>query len=501
MLSSTLWCSPVPSWLKPASFLRLVDIREFRIRLTCLSKLRKLVAMGKTKVGDVRTTLADLDETGVTKLHRRVLLASGIGFFTDAYDLFIIGVALSLVKVEWHPSTLETSLVSSTALLASAFGAVLFGRLADIWGRKRMYGLGILLLAGGAIATAFSPNIWWLIALRFIVGFGVGGDYPVSATIMSEYSGRRTRGRMVAIVFSMQALGLIVGPLVAVALLASGISHELAWRIMLALGALPALIGFQLRRRIQETPRFALDSRVSSQAVAKSSSRPSQRTPNTHLSTLLTNRKLRLWLIGTGSAWFLLDFAFYGNTISSPLVLKLLSPHASLITTTLETLAIFVLAAAPGYAMAIWRIDTQGRKSVQSIGFAMMAVCFLATGLIPGVTTAVLPFILLYGISYFFTQYGPNTTTFVYPTELFPLRLRATGHGLSAAAGKSGAFIGVFLFPIMLSAWGLQGTELLVGVICIAGLAVTQGLLPETKRESLEQISGEILEAQPAAAD
>jgi MFS transporter, PHS family, inorganic phosphate transporter len=470
--------------------------------------------MTKANSRNAKSALADLDESGITKHHRRVLLASGMGFFTDAYDLFIIGVALALVKAEWHPSTLGISLVSSTALLASAFGAIFFGRLADLWGRRRVYGLGILLLAGGAIATALSPNIWWLIGLRFIVGFGVGGDYPVSATIMSEYSGRRTRGRMVAMVFSMQALGLIVGPLVAVALLASGISHDLAWRIMLAFGAVPALLGFRLRRQIHETPRFALAAGDTAHAVlaarratggdtatARVSPLKIKTTPKASLSTLLTNRKLRFWLLGTGGAWFLLDFAFYGNTISSPLVLKLLSPHASLITTTLETLAIFVIAAAPGYVMAIWRIDTQGRKSVQSIGFAMMAICFLAIGLIPGLTALVLPFMLLYGASYFFTQYGPNTTTFVYPTELFPVRLRATSHGISAAAGKSGAFIGVFLFPIMLSSFGLGKTELVVAVLCVVGLVVTLALLPETKHESLEKISGELLDAQPSIVE
>jgi MFS family permease len=211
----------------------------------------------------------------------------------------------------------------------------------------------------------------------------------------------------------------------------------------------------------------------------------------------VTNRKLFQRLLGTSLAWFLVDFAFYGNTISSPIVLKLLGNHTSLITTTLETLVIFVVAAAPGYAMAIRRIDTQGRKSMQSLGFAMMAICFLGIGLIPGLTKLIFPFLLLYGISYFFTQYGPNTTTFVYPTELFPVRLRATAHGIAAATGKIGAFIGVFLFPIMLSAWGLRATELVVAVVCIGGLIVTQTLLPETKHESLEKISEELLDASP----
>jgi PHS family inorganic phosphate transporter-like MFS transporter len=133
---------------------------------------------------------SEMDNAGVSKDHLKIMLISGMGFFTDAYDLFIIGVVMSLLKPIWHIGKLEESLVTSTALLATAFGALLFGRVADMLGRKRIYGVEVLVLAVGAIGCALSPNIWWLIGLRFILGIGIGGDYPVSATIMSEYAGK-----------------------------------------------------------------------------------------------------------------------------------------------------------------------------------------------------------------------------------------------------------------------------------------------------------------------
>jgi MFS transporter, PHS family, inorganic phosphate transporter len=125
-------------------------------------------------------------------------------------------------------------------------------------GRKRIYGFEVLVLAAGAIASAFSPNIWWLILFRVILGIGIGGDYPVSSTIMSEYSSKRTRGMMVTLVFTMQAAGLIFGPLLAVALLSTNLSHDLIWRLLLAFGAIPALAVFQMRRHMAETPRYLL---------------------------------------------------------------------------------------------------------------------------------------------------------------------------------------------------------------------------------------------------
>jgi MFS transporter, PHS family, inorganic phosphate transporter len=94
-----------------------------------------------------------------------------------------------------------------------------------------------------------------------VLGFGIGGDYPVSATIMSEYASRRNRGKMVSLVFAMQGAGLVIGPLIAIGLLATGLSHDLARRIMLGLGAVPALSVFYLRRQIKESPRFVLAQR------------------------------------------------------------------------------------------------------------------------------------------------------------------------------------------------------------------------------------------------
>jgi PHS family inorganic phosphate transporter-like MFS transporter len=107
---------------------------------------------------------AEMDSAGITGHHWKIMLISGMGFFTDAYDLFIIGVVMALLKPIWHVGKLEESLVASTALLAAAFGALLFGRLADMVGRKRIYGVEVRVLAAGAIGSAFSPNIWIVLA-------------------------------------------------------------------------------------------------------------------------------------------------------------------------------------------------------------------------------------------------------------------------------------------------------------------------------------------------
>jgi MFS transporter, PHS family, inorganic phosphate transporter len=136
------------------------------------------------------------------------------------------------------------------------------------------------------------------------------------------------------------------------------------------------------------------------------------------------------------------------------------------------------------------RFQVQVHRRLQLTGFSMMALCFAIIGLVPGMTTIVLPFLAVYGVSYFFTEFGPNMTTFVLPGELYPVSMRATGHGISAGIGKFGAFIGVFLFPALQTSFGLRGTLLLTAGVSVLGALVTL-LLPGPSGRRLEDISAD----------
>ncbi len=446
---------------------------------------------------------AALDESRPTRAQYKIMLISGMGFFTDAYDLFVIGVVVSLLTTQWSLSTGQISLLNSVTLAASAVGALTFGRIADVIGRKRIYGFEVLILAAGAIASALSPNYTFLLVSRIVLGIGVGGDYPVSATIMSEYSGTKSRGRMVGLVFAMQGAGLVIGPSIAAILLATHVPIGIVWRILLGVGAIPGLAVFYLRRKMNETPRFALAKGRTAEAqaaiaaaaglsVSDIGSVAGAQHPQSALEgfrIFLRNKRMLVWLVGTAGAWAALDFAYYGNTISSPEVLKAINPNGSLLYNTTLQMLIFIVFAIPGYALSIWLLDKRGRKKIQCAGFAMMAIAFLVIGLVSGVSTTVAPFVIVFGASYLFTEFGPNTTTFIYPAEIYPVNVRTTGHGISAAAGKTGAFAGAYLFPDMLaSSLGLRGAETIAGCVCLLGLALSLWLLPEPMGQSLEQL-------------
>ncbi len=446
-----------------------------------------------------RGVVEALDEAPVSRFHFRAVLTAGTGFFTDAYDLFIIGTALALIKVEYHPSPVLIGLVGSTALLAAFVGATVFGRIADIFGRKKIYGLEATIMAVAAVGSALAPNLLWLTVWRFVLGIGIGGDYPVSAVLMSEYANRRNRGRLVGMVFSMQALGLIAGPLVALVILGLGVPHDLAWRLMLGLGAVPALAVIYLRRTLPESPRYkamvqgkaveaAQAMRKYSRGVVNAATDHVERQVKLSLRQFLTNRRYLTLLLGTAGCWFVFDYAFYGNTISTPLILKAVAPHASLIADTAISLLIFTLAAAPGYVLAFLTVDRIGHRRLQYLGFALMGLAFLIIGVVPGLTTLIVPFVIVYGISYFFTEFGPNTTTFLLASELYPISARTTGHGISAGLAKVGALVGTLTFPVVKGEFGLSGVMVIAAVTAGLGLLLTR-LLPEPSGLSLENAS------------
>lgn len=452
-----------------------------------------------------------MDEAKTSKFHYKVLFISGLGFFTDAYDLFIIGVVILLLPYAgWHNiSIFYKGLVTSTALLAAVIGSVVFGRLLDYSGRKAIYGFELVALIAGSLGSAFlTPvnNIFVLLFWRFLLGIGIGGDYATSSTIMTEYSSTMNRGKFVGMIFSMQSFGLIAGPLISIAFLSNYVSPYITWRLLLAIGAIPAMIVIYFRRTMPEPPRYTADVRGDYKLAAKNlktfagldSTGTKGKTINAPWYVLFKDRKFLLTLIGTAGAWFLMDWAFYGNSIMSNSILSFLVPSTvsgihSIIMTNEYSAIIFGVAAFPGYWIAALTIDRLGRKPVQITGFAMMAISFGIISAFSFLTTYRFLdyFLLLYGISYFFIMFGPNVTTFVYPPEVFPISTRGLGTGISAAGGKTGAFIGTLADTIILSITGLHFLMGMLAIIAAIGLILTIVLLPETKRKDLGETSGE----------
>lgn len=438
--------------------------------------------------GQKQGTFSALDEMRISRFHMRTLLISGMGFFTDAYDLFVIGALLPVISIYFglsHTSLLY-AFISSSALLGAVVGPLIVGPLADRYGRKRVYAIDLAVLVIAAVGSAFSQNALQLVIWRFVLGIGVGGDYPVSATIMSEFSNRKDRGKLVSSVFAMQGFGLLCGALVSLACLLIHFPFSIVWRIPLAVGAIPALSVLYARSKISETPRYT-------KAVVEDSEMNVPLPQRTLLSNYVP------LILGTAVCWFALDVAFYGTSIfSNTMIYSIVGVHVTRATaysyiqrSTELTSLIFLLFAFPGYWAAVFLIDSVGRRTLQLLGFGFMAAVYVAIATMPVILNDVLYLVIVYGSSFFFINMGPNTTTFVVPVEVFPTRIRTTGHGIAAASGKLGAFISAFLFPFALNEIHLSGIFGSLSIIAAVGLVSTAILIPEGSAARLEEISGE----------
>ncbi len=441
-----------------------------------------------------------LNDAPLRRFHLRAAAITSVGFFTDAYDLFVIGTAMALLKAPWHLTPSKIALASAISLLGTAIGALLLGYLSDRFGRTKLYGIESAVMVIGAVASFLANGIEPLLIARFVLGIGIGGDYPVSAVLISEYSNSKDRGRLVSLVFSTQAIGLVVGPTLALLLLTTHLSHVMDAKILLGAGAIPAACVLYFRRKMPESPRFTSKilgkNELAIQDIESFSTGTIRAFPTGNqihrigLLRFLTNRHYLKLLLATAGTWFFLDYAYYGNTISTPLVLAKLSPNSTIFEHTLTNLIVFLVVAVPGYLLATAFLDRIGHRRLQVIGFFAMAVIFTSLGAISSSLANADVFFVLFAASYFFIEFGPNVTTFVIPSEVFPVGARATGHGISASIAKIGAFIGVYAFPLITKDLGLKGAILFAGMAAMVGLGLTL-LLPEPARRSLEEVSNE----------
>ena len=468
--------------------------------------------------------LSDLDGAPTSRFHLKTIFVAGMGFFSDAYDLFVLSTALPAIVAVFGISstsnlfgastvnflgtslsavTIEEGLIGAAALFGAFVGAIVFGRIADLKGRKYTYGVEMSILVIFALISAFSVNIPMLTISRFILGIGVGGDYPISSTIMSEYSNVRNRGKMVASVFAMQGFGLLTGSLIGIVAI-----HFLplgeAWRFMLGFGAVPAVSVIYLRRKIRETPRYKLQVQGDASGAALSVSDATGKIVQTsgpvrvsRIGFLDTFRKYRLLILGTAGSWLLFDMAFYGTSVNSGLILQSIgygavagNIHQTILNIAVGNSILAALFEVPGYWIAVASIDKVGRKKLQWIGFSVMAVAYLILALTyTSIVTSLALFLSVYGISFLFGNIGPNTTTFVLPTELFPTQFRTTGHGIAASMGKLGAGIFTFLEPVLQFVYKLQGVLAILVAVSLLGVILTLLTITETRNRSLESTS------------
>ncbi|MDE2023590.1 MAG: MFS transporter [Gammaproteobacteria bacterium] len=443
--------------------------------------------------------LDSLDEARIGRVHRRSAWAAGLGIFLDGYDLSIIAIALILLKPQWQLGPLQTGLLGGAALAGALLGGLIGGPLADRYGRKAIYLLDMATFLVAALASGFAWDIASLVALRFVLGVGVGADYPVSATYLVEFLPRARRGRITVWVFALWMGGAAVSSAVGLALLPLG---EHAWRFMLASGAIPALGILWLRKNLPESPRWYLRRGRVKEAVAVlgqlvpalsetekrtliEAQQHRRQTPRAAWRTLFAPVYIRRTLFIT-LPWFLFDIMGYSFGIYAPLLLLGLGLRTNVQSVIGNTLLDVV--AIIGTALLAETIEHVGRLRAQVIGFVGSVVGLLLIWVFalhgPPPLAVLAAGLLLWQVA---VSYGPSNTCWVFPVELFPTDLRASAHGLATAVSRAGALLAVFLLPLVQHVIGIAWLMLIFALIGVAGAVLSAWLGEETAQKPLPQ--------------
>ncbi len=427
-----------------------------------------------------------LESRELRSFHYRLTALSAAGVFLDGFDLTVIAVALPLLARQWSMSPGLSGIVAASAVFGMLVGSVLLGHLTDRIGRKAMYVVDLLCFVVFAALTAVAQNVWQLLLFRFLLGVGIGADYPISSTLVAEFVPAARRGALVALLGTTWFFGAVCAYVAGYLLLPVGPN---AWRLMLLVGAVIAIGVIVLRAAIPESPRWlaTVGRQEDAHAVLRGlGGREAAVGTGTRQPWLaLFAPPLLRFTVFVSVFWFCYDVAFYGISIYTPTILGSFSLSGAG-AAYLGSAAVSVLGLV-GALVGVALADGWGRRPLIILAFAGLSVMLLALTFQPKPALGTL--VILFGLATLFANMGPGVLDFVYPTELFPTGVRAGATGFATAVSRVGAILSIIVFPKLVQSWGLRLALLLFVAAAVVGLVTCILLAPETKRRRLEEIS------------
>jgi putative MFS transporter len=444
--------------------------------------------LNATKVEEIEmdNLLKGMDNQKSRWINYKVSLLTGGGNFLDGYNILIASFALIGIRQVFHPSLFVLGFIGTAVILGDAIGGFVSGYVTDRMGRKLLFLLDLIFFVVFAGAQFFVTNIPELVTLRVLVGFGIGMDFPIATSYMSEFSPVKNRGKFLALNPTFFNIAGIVVVLVYLMFTVFHVPSEIAWRYLLASSVVPAIILLIFRIGMPESPRWL---------ISKGKTEDARRvieevTGNKYSGTIKTviPKKSRYYLelfqsfardaIFLGVFFLLFQIAFVGNTIFAP------EFEASLHIPSIASSMIYWILIVVGDLICIAIIDPFGRKRSSLLGWAGMVATYVVLFLAP-VGNSIL---LIAGFTLFalFVGIGPGSTHLMFSPELFPTRVRATAEGWKQLIGRLGAvLVGTFVLPALI----LRNEVLLIIAISVIGFLWTLLLAKETKGKSLEDLT------------
>lgn len=410
------------------------------------------------------------------RLLLHVWIVCALGLFIDGYDLYISSVAEPFINALYHPSPFLIGLTQAAAPIGAALGAITIGFVSDLVGRKSMLIFNLIFFVIVAILSACAWDNISLCAFRFLIGFGVGADYPICAAYLAEMTPKNKSSQFITSAMFINCLASPFGVIVAWVMFKVH-PHIDVWRWMFASGAIPAVIGLLLRAKLPESFLWQAHHRLKQNKTGGSVFQNYQK---------LFSPKLMKITLCMCACWFLQDISYYGIGLFTPYVLQAVhvSSDADFISSATEVLKstllvnIFVLLGAFAVIFFVGKIN---HLRLQKIGFTYSFIGLLILSLSHSLGNSTNLSMVFSGfiLFNFFINFGPGITTYLLPAEFYSTDIKATGHGLAAGAGKFGAFVGAIFLPVLQSHVGIYLTVGILSVTLLMGWVLTHILSGE----------------------
>ena len=440
----------------------------------------------------------------VTGLHRRIMIILGFGTFFDAYDTLAIASALTVIFSSLHIDFVTTGMLIGAGYVGQFIGAVLFGVLSEVWGRKKSFIVALSIMGLFSIASALSWNFQSLALSRALLGIGLGAEAPIAGTMIVELLQRRRRGRYFLMYQTLYQWGILLTPLVGYFVI-SALGAEAGWRVLFAIGAAPLLLALVSAWQLPESVRWLIEkgrtweadaivarfeaaAAAAGLALAPPEATVQPDTRATRFTELFhpnyVRRTALCWL-----HWFLCYYVVVGLVTWLPGLFVRVG-HLSVTQGLLAAVGVNFVTVFMGYVSA-WAIDRLGRKFVFSAGFIGMAIGALI-GFVELALLHVQGWVPLFSAAcvmqafLIFNAMG----CYLYTAELYPTRMRGWG----SSTGRAVSLVASIIAPITVGALlasplGAAGMFAVFAIVSLLGAVAILWLGVETKGMLLEELS------------
>ncbi|MHB1594006.1 MAG: sugar porter family MFS transporter [Streptosporangiaceae bacterium] len=454
--------------------------------------------------------LEDLDSRIPTSFYWYLAVLACIGGFLFGYDTANIGSALGFIP--YHLSSFWTGYLVAGASLGAGVGALIAGPLTDRFGRKTLLVTDAAIYGIGALLSAFTVNVAMLLASRTLIGLAIGADSAIATAYIAEFAPRERRGQLSIIQQWMITVGILVSYVVAVVVLVGlpGSAGNLDWRLMLGVGAVPALLAVVLRSRMPESPRWLMlhgryaETRNAFGQLGMESTEEEIRAAAGQLRGAVAQRQRGTqWTKGVIRALIVVSVFFifqqitginipfyYGPKILSTFFQNGHNAVAAAVAGVEVTAILGAVNVIATYFAFRW-IDKHGRRPLAIGGYLGMAVFMLvaaaAVAFLTGVPKTV---VVMVGFSFFITSFaiGVGGTGWLIQGEVFPTAVRGRAAAIGAAVDWVANFALIEAFPAWQNSWGLAGVMVSFTVLSLVAVGFVFKYLPETKGHSVEQV-------------